>query len=219
MWEGEPVGVDQKRPLVGFALVAVLCAVLMTLSVGRGWGADIFRPGKPIAAPVEIRHSAVPPAEKAQAVESASVSIPAELSAQPLGVAVSAHQAKRVSRAAGTSRTQAAQPAEQDEAQAEKAAQGAADQAERSADKASDKASDKAEREAEREADKAAAKAARDAAKAAAKAERDAAKAAAKAERDAAKAAAKAERDAAKAAAKAERDAAKLARKEAHAAR
>jgi hypothetical protein len=217
MWEGEPVGVDQKRPLVGFALVAVLCAVLMTISVGQGWGADIFRPGKPIAAPVEIRHRALAPAE-AQAAEGAAVSIPAELSAQPLGVTVSEPRVKRVARAAARSEAQA-QPEEQDEAEAQAPApERQAVKAQHEADKAAAKAAREAAK-AERQAAKTAAKAERDAAKAAAKAERDAAKAAAKAERDAAKAAAKAERDAAKAAAKAERDAAKLARKEAHAAR
>src|SRR5918994_1057480 len=89
MWEGEPVGVDQKRPLVGFALVAVLCAVLMTVSVGRGW-ADIFQPGKPIAAPaLDGRADAPAQAPRPSALEDdAEISIPVELSAQPLGVAV-----------------------------------------------------------------------------------------------------------------------------------
>ena len=52
MWEGDPVGVDPKRPLVGFALVAVLCAVLMSVSVGKGYSFDLFQPGKPIASSV-----------------------------------------------------------------------------------------------------------------------------------------------------------------------
>ena len=48
MWEAEPVGADPKRPLVGFAVVAVLCAVLMALSGGPGWVLAACHPGKPI---------------------------------------------------------------------------------------------------------------------------------------------------------------------------
>jgi hypothetical protein len=88
MWEGDPVGVDQKRPLVGFALVSVLCAVLMALSVGRGWSVDLFHPGKPIAAPdslVEV--DSEPPA---RSDEPRVVAIPAELEPQPLAAAAAA---------------------------------------------------------------------------------------------------------------------------------
>jgi hypothetical protein len=190
MWEGEPVGVDQKRPLVGFALVAVLCAVLMTLSVGQGWGMDLFRPGKPIAAPAELRHRAPVHADKAQPVAHETVTIPAELSAQPLGVATPQPVSTRVARATAQSPAPAAAP------QADHAAQ-----------------------RAERKAEKALAKLQRKADKAATKAERKAAKTAATAERDAEKAAAAAARDAEKAAAAAARDAAKLARQEVNAAR
>ena len=85
MWEGDPVGVDPKRPLVGFALVAVLCAVLMSLSVSRGWSADVFGPGRPIAAPAaDDRLDRVPPPA---AVPAVPVTMPAELSTQPLGAA------------------------------------------------------------------------------------------------------------------------------------
>jgi hypothetical protein len=189
MWEGEPVGVDQKRPLVGFALVAVLCAVLMTLSVGQGWGMDLFRPGKPIAAPAELRHRAPVHADKTQPIPHETVTIPAELSAQPLGVATPQPVSTRVARA-----TAAQSPAPAPQA-------------------------DRAAQRAERKAEKALAKLQRKADKAATKAERKAAKTAAKAERDAEKAAAKAARDAEKAAAAAARDAAKLARQEVNAAR
>ena len=92
MWEGEPVGVDQKRPLVGFAFVAVLCAILMTVSVGRGW-ADIFQPGKPIAAAALGGPADGEPATVTQPsalADDAEISIPVELSAQPLGVSVGA---------------------------------------------------------------------------------------------------------------------------------
>src|SRR5690349_15765882 len=92
MWEGDPVGVDQKRPLVGFALVTALCAVLMSVSVERGFGlSDIVHPGKPIAAPRE--HTPLePPAEPLRQV--APAAIPAELSAQPLAVVVAASSKK-----------------------------------------------------------------------------------------------------------------------------
>ena len=214
MWEGDPVGVDQKRPLVGFALVAVLCAILMTLSVGQGWGVDIFRPGKPIAVPAEAVRLA--PAQEQPTAERGAVSIPAELSAQPLGVAVSEPLSKRVARATAQS-----EPDEQDDAQSpapERQADSAAQRAERKADRAAAKAqrkADKAAAKALRKADKAAAKALRDAEKAAAKAQREADKAAAQAARDADKAA----RDAQKAADAIVRDAAKLAREAAQTAR
>jgi hypothetical protein len=216
MWEGEPVGVDPKRPLVGFALVAVLCAVLMTLSVGQGWGADIFRPGKPIAVPVEAVR--VAPAQE-QPREPETVSIPDELSAQPLGVAVPEPLAKRVARATAHTKSPApsvqapptqAQPDEPDDAASsarDRQADRAAERAERKAHKAALKAlrsTEKAARKAQREADKAAARAQHEAEKAARKAQRDAEKAA----RDAEKAAEQAVRDAAKLA----RDAAKAGR-------
>ena len=88
MWEGDPVGVDQKRPLVGFALVAVLCAVLMALSVGRGWSVDLFHPGKPIAAPESLGR--VDREQPAHADEPHVVVIPAELAPQPFA-AVAPH--------------------------------------------------------------------------------------------------------------------------------
>ena len=87
MWEGEPVGIDQKRPLAGFALVAVLCAVLMTLSVARGWGLDIFHPGRPIAAAGQADAAPHVRRHPAPTTDPAPVSIPTELSTQPLGVA------------------------------------------------------------------------------------------------------------------------------------
>jgi hypothetical protein len=91
MWEGDPVGVDQKRPLVGFVLVAVLCAVLMAVSVGRGFGFDdIVRPGRPIAAPVE-RTPVEPPTDVV--VRDTPVEIPAELTAQPLAAVIAAQSA------------------------------------------------------------------------------------------------------------------------------
>jgi hypothetical protein len=85
MWEGDPVGVDQKRPLVGFALVSVLCAVLMALSVGRGWSLDLFHPGKPIAAPDS--RVEVDPEPPARPDGPRVVTIPAELEPQPLAAA------------------------------------------------------------------------------------------------------------------------------------
>src|SRR6478672_8031246 len=86
VWEGDPVGVDPKRPLVGFALVAMLCAVLMFLSVGRGYSFDFIQPGKPIASAVggHVKRAPAPQASKpAQPVETA---FPVELSTPLLPV-------------------------------------------------------------------------------------------------------------------------------------
>lgn len=154
------MGVDPKRPLVGFALVAVLCAVLMTLSVGRGWGGELFHPGKPIANVAAGGHlDRVPSPQPVEPVEPVEVSIPAELSTQPLGVAAGSSVVKKA----------VSQPI-QDAAKATKDTKG-----HRVADKAERKAA-KAERKAAKAAEKAAAKAERDAAKA----ERDAGRLAAK---------------------------------------
>ena len=86
MWEGEPVGVDPRRPLLGFVLVAVLCAVLMTISVGRGFGVDLVHPGKPIATP-PVRTPVEPPADVV--VVPASVTLPDGLSADPYAIVAS----------------------------------------------------------------------------------------------------------------------------------
>lgn len=212
MWEGEPVGVDPKRPLVGFALVAVLCAVLMTLSVGQGWGVDIFRPGKPIAVPVEAVH--VAPAQE-QPREPETVSIPDELSAQPLGVAVPEPLSKRIARATAQS-TSPAPPTQAQPDELADEADAASSAPERQADRAAERAERKAHQaalKALRATEKAARKAQREAEKAAARAQREAEKAAARAQREADKAA----RDAEKAAEQAVRDAAKLAREAARA--
>src|SRR5215213_1704045 len=88
MWEGEPVRVDPKRPLVGFALVAVLCAVLMTLSVARGSASfDLVHRGRPIA--VTLERTPVQRVSDAPAA-STRVEIPVELAPQPIGVAAAA---------------------------------------------------------------------------------------------------------------------------------
>src|SRR5688572_20791318 len=110
MWEGEPVGVDQKRPLVGFALVAVLCAVLMTASVGRGFG-DVFQPGKPIAAAAiggRLDRAPAPTPQPSELADPAEISIPVELSAQPLGVAVGSPVARKSVATSGADSTSAA---------------------------------------------------------------------------------------------------------------
>jgi hypothetical protein len=226
MWEGDPVGVDQKRPLVGFALVSVLCAVLMGLSIGKSSGIDIFKPARPIAAPAEHRaHEPARTSEREQ--QPRVVSLPAELSPQPVGSASGSLVVQRDDESSTTSLEveETREVEESSEKGAGKAVEKAAAKAEKAADRAAAKAerdAAKAARKAEHEATKAAAKAEREAAKAAREAEREAAKAV----RDAAKAAAAAEREAAKAAREAERqaaqavrDAAKLARKAAHAAR
>ena len=87
MWEGEPVGVDQKRPLAGFALVAVLCAVLMTLSVSRGWSLDLIHPGRPIVTAGQAEKAPHDRRAAEPTADVTTVSIPVELSAQPLGAA------------------------------------------------------------------------------------------------------------------------------------
>lgn len=157
------MGVDPKRPLVGFALVAVLCAVLMSLSVGRGWGGELFHPGRPIANVAAGGHLDRVPSPAPQPVEPVEVDIPAELSTQPLGVAAGSPVVKKA----------VSQPT-QDATEATKATKGhrVADKAERKAAKAADKA----ERKAVKAAEKAAAKAERNAAKAEWDADRLAAK-------------------------------------------
>lgn len=205
MWEGEPVGVDQKRPLAGFALVAVLCAVLMTLSVSRGWGLDLIHPGRPIVSAGQVEKSPHDRQQPAPTGGSAAASVPAELSPQPLGVATGAvaHAARshaRPVRAAGRSVSVVRSTGGDEQAEAEPEAEPAA------------AADPRAERRAEREAAKAARKADREAAKAARKAEHEAAKATRHAEHEAAKAARHAEHEAAKATRQAEHDAARAAR-------
>ncbi|WP_191280470.1 hypothetical protein [Nocardioides flavus (ex Wang et al. 2016)] len=196
------MGVDQKRPLMGFAFVAVLCAVLMSVSVERGFGLDdLVQPGKPIAAPDEPRAAA--PTVDVVAEES-PVSIPAELSTQPLALIVAAAPPSA--------------PAAEVTGDGRSASAGSEQSTQSSAGPSTGRPvgtddPSKAARKADREAAKAARKADREAAKAARKADRQAAKAARTAERQAAKAARKAEREAAKAARTAEREAAKAARK------
>jgi hypothetical protein len=187
MWEGDPVGVDQKRPLVGFALVAVLCAVLMSLSVGRGFGLDdLVQPGKPIAAPVEHRPAA--PAVEV-VVEEAPVSIPAELSTQPLAAIV----------AAGGPAPAEEQTADATEQTTETAGSSGEQTTvvESSDTKDATKTDDRPAREAEREAARAVRQAEREAARAVRQAEREAARAARQAEREAAEAVEAAEHTAA----------------------
>jgi hypothetical protein len=222
MWEGDPVGVDQKRPLVGFAVVAVLCAVLMGVSIGRGSAiTELFGPGRPIAAPAE--HTLGEPRGDATVPRPTPVAVPAELSAQPLGVAVGSPVVKRSGAGSPSdSQTTGSEPAVPDPstagrteqnveraaaraarladlaaASAARLAEKAAAKAERTADKAAHRAAEKAQRRAER-AQEAAAKAELKAARATAKAERKAVRAAEKAAAEAARSAAKAERDAAR---------------------
>lgn len=169
------MGVDQKRPLVGFAFVAVLCAVLMTVSVGRGWS-DVFQPGKPIAAAApggRVDHAPARTPQPGASEEAAEISIPVELSAQPLGVAVGSPAVRTSSGAdsstAGPPTTLTTTPradrkvARQVE-RADRKAVGQAGKAERKAARQADKAERKAARAAEKVARKAA-KAAEEAAR------------------------------------------------------
>lgn len=129
MWEAEPVGVDPRRPLVGFALVAVLCAVLMMVTVGRGWGTDVFGPARPLAAPAaDVRPSSAPTPPAAPT----TVDIQAELSAPLLG-AVPAGTVPAGSRPTGTDKTarRAGRDADRDASKNNRKAHGAAAKAAR----------------------------------------------------------------------------------------
>lgn len=169
------MGVDQKRPLVGFAFVAVLCAVLMTVSVGRGWS-DVFQPGKPIAAAApggRVDHAPARTPQPGASEEAAEISIPVELSAQPLGVAVGSPAVRTSSGTSGADSSTAESPTTL--TTTPRADRKVARQVER-ADRKAVRQAGKAERKAARQADKAE----RKAAKAAEKAARKAAKAAEK---------------------------------------
>jgi hypothetical protein len=200
MWEEEPVGVDPKRPLVGFALVAVLCAVLMTLSVGRGWSMDLVHPGKPLVAPAAGPVGG-PPSQAPVPSEPMELSIPDELTTQPLGVAHGGPVTKKAS-AHATPEGEVAVTAVPEATRSGKDAR-SAEKAQRRTDQKSDrKSSDRIAAKAQRQAEKTATKALRTLQKAAEKAERHAEKAAEKAERQAEKAVTQALRDAEKAARK-----------------
>ena len=169
MWEGEPVGVDPRRPLLGFVLVAVLCAVLMTISVGRGFGVDLVHPGKPIATP-PVRTPVEPPADVV--VVPASVTLPDGLSADPYAVVASGGPVPASASASEESASESTATESTPDTTVDTEATTSSPKVERKADKAATKAerkADKAAAKAERKADKAAAKAARDAAKAARK--------------------------------------------------
>ena len=207
MWEGDPVGVDPKRPLVGFALVAVLCAVLMTLSVGKGWSFDFLQPGKPIASSVG-GHVERAPAPSPDAVARVEVGFPVQLSTAPLGITPAAPVEKQAAAkpAAGATEDEGSESAT---AQVEQDPEVApATKADRKAEKSAGRAERKLARleaRAERRADRLALKAQRQLQKA----ERQVEKAAAKAHRQAEKAAEQAARDAEKALRDAAKDAAK----------
>ncbi len=221
VWEGDPVGVDPKRPLVGFALVAVLCAVLMTLSVGKGWSFDFLQPGKPIASSVG-GHVERAPAPSPDAAEPVAVGFPVQLSTLPLGTApAAAAETKAPARPAGASRSTAPAKAAtdvKDDVKVEQTADRTSEKADRKAERAAARAErklTKLEAKAQRKAERLAAKTQRQLLKAERRVEKAAAKAqrqAEKAARHAAKDAEKAVRDAEKAAEKAARNAEKASR-------
>ena len=209
MWEGEPVRVDPKRPLVGFALVAVLCVVLMGLSVGRGYSADLFHQGRPISpsATADRHVDRAPAPARAAAPDAGPVAPPAQsargvLAPEAIGVESGSGSVTSV-----VSRSSVVAEAEDDHESADEDADettvedDAADEA--AQDDTSAHHADKAQHKAD---------------KSAAKADRKSHHAAAKAERKADRAADKADRAADKAADKADRAAAKAERKAAHAA-
>lgn len=183
------MGVDQKRPLVGFAFVAVLCAVLMTVSVGRGWS-DVFQPGKPIAAAApggRVDHAPARTPQPGASEETAEISIPVELSAQPLGVAVGSPASRTASGTSGADSSTAGSPTTL--TTTPRADRKVARQVER-ADRKAARQAGKADRKAARQTGSTLRKSARQADKA----DRKAAQAAEKAARKAAKAAEKAAR-------------------------
>ncbi len=161
MWEGDPVGVDPKRPLVGFAVVAVLCAVLMFLSMGRGWSVDFLQPGKPIApSPMggHLERVPAPAPDPAEPVELVEVGFPVGLSTQPL--ATSPRTPKAVAKKAKSERAPVAPDTTSDDAVG--------------ADETSDPTTDRVEPRADRRAERAAARAERKLAKLEARAQRKA---------------------------------------------
>ena len=193
------MGVDPKRPLVGFALVAVLCAVLMTLSVGRGWSMDLVHPGKPLVAPAAGPVGG-PPSQAPVPSEPMELSIPAELTPQPLGVAHGGPVTKKAS-AHATPEGEVAVTAVPEATGSGKDVR-SAEKAKRTTDQKAERRADRTAAKAQRQAERTATKALRTLQKAAEKAERQAEKAAGKAERQAEKAVARALREAEKAARK-----------------
>ena len=83
MWDVEPVGMDARRPLWGFAAVTLLCAVLMVAEAGQSHVVlGLFHPATPIVAAVP---DPVAPARPAAASGPGVVSLPPELIVQPVG--------------------------------------------------------------------------------------------------------------------------------------
>ena len=146
MWEGDPVRVDPKRPLLGFALVAVLCAVLMSLSVSRGWGFDLFKPGKPIASSMG-GHGERVPAPAPDAAELVEVGFPVELSTQPLAAQPPVPAKKAVAKSSRPAKPSTAAPTADQQGVVESTTP---DTSGRSADRAAARAARQAERSAAR---------------------------------------------------------------------
>ena len=188
MWEGDPVRVDQKKPLVGFALVAALCAVLMGVSMGKGYGlGDVFHVGRPITGPAAAAAEAPRPAVQQAPMK---VIIPAELSTPTLGSGGSAETSAPHQEADGTEVLSAAMTgSDQDRTSA----------APESAGATTDRDGAREQRKADREAAREQRKTERAAVREERKAERAAAREERKAERAAARDARKAQRATARA--------------------
>jgi len=147
MWDGDPVGVDLKRPMWAFAIVSVLCAALMVASAGSGSALlGIFHASKPIASASPLSE---PELRDAAPAASTAVVLPPELTAHPVGqrppgtaqadrTAVSGHQADRPA-----TKTKATK-------QTTKKAGKSAGKANRKADHQAAKATRKADRKADR---------------------------------------------------------------------
>lgn len=215
---------EHKRPLYAFGFVALLCVVMLGITIARGNAIDVFHEAVPIASndspavggsvPDERSRGTVEakPAETVSLPNELSVDLTSAVSGTVVAAATSMGQESSQDSSQGDASTHdGGNQSTAHQTRSEKAAARAERKAERAAAKVERTAA-----KAERQAEKAAAKAARHAEKAdrtAAQAQRKAARAAAKAERKAERAAAKAERRTERAAAKAERAAAKAERR------
>lgn len=138
MWDGDPVGVDLKRPMLAFVGVSVLCAVLMLVSAGSGSAVlGLFHASKPISSGPAPTTRTVP--EAASAASSQVVTVPAELTAHPVGQSVSDTTSTRATPRADSQAAQRPQTGTKADRKADRRADKAVDKVDRKADKAADK--------------------------------------------------------------------------------
>ena len=151
MWIRDLVGPELKRPVWAFAVVSVLCVVLLTISTGRVDAVlGVFDAPRPISAPVSSPASSPTAGLPETSVVETVPTLPEELTAFPVGAAAS-----------DTGETTDTGIEDETEHAAPKAA------------KKAEHAAAKAAKKADHEAAKAAKKADHDAAKAAKKSDKD----------------------------------------------